>query len=322
MGDDQATELALLDAYSRAVVEGVERASPSVVHIHVSGRRRGGQAEGSGSGFIFAPDGFVLTNSHVVRGAERMEAVLNDGRRCPADIVGDDPDTDLAVVRIHESGLTAARLGNSETLRVGQLAIAIGNPLGFECTVTAGVVSALGRSLRSQSGRLIDNVIQTDAALNPGNSGGPLVTARGEVIGVNTAIILGAQGLCFATPINTAQYVVPRLIRDGRIRRGWLGIGGQNLKVPPHAAHVLGLRAGSGVLVISVEPGSPADRAGFQERDLLVEFDGAPVSSIDDLHRQLTEERIGKSSEIVVVRRSTRLSLRATPQEPASPLNN
>jgi S1-C subfamily serine protease len=202
------------------------------------------------------------------------------------------------------------------------MAIAIGNPLGFQCTVTAGVVSALGRSLRSQSGRLIDNVIQTDAALNPGNSGGPLITSNGEVIGVNTAIILGAQGLCFATPINMAQYVVPRLIRDGRIRRGWLGIGGQNMKVPPHAAHVLGLRAESGVLVISVEPGSPAERAGFQERDLLVEFDGHPVSSIDDLHRQLTDERIGTTAEIVVIRRSERLSLRAVPREPGYPLNN
>ncbi len=312
----------LLDAYSRAVVDAVEKLSPSVVHIQVAGRRHGRESEGSGSGFIFAPDGFVLTNSHVVRGATHMDAVLMDGRRLTADLVGDDPDTDLAVVRVHESGLPPARLGDSEALKVGQLAIAIGNPLGFQCTVTAGVVSALGRSLRSQSGRLIDNVIQTDAALNPGNSGGPLITSRGEVIGVNTAIILGAQGLCFATPINTAQYVVPRLIRDGRIRRGWLGIGGQNMKVPPHAAHVLGLRAESGVLVISVEPGSPAERAGFQDRDLLVEFEGQPISSIDDLHRQLTEERIGKTAEVVVVRHSQRVSLRTVPREPVYPMNN
>ncbi len=322
MSEERASDLALLDAYSRAVVEAVEKLSPSVVHIQVAGRRRGRENEGSGSGFIFAPDGFVLTNSHVVRDATHMTAVLMDGRRLTADLVGDDPDTDLAVVRVHESGLPPARLGDSDSLMVGQLAIAIGNPFGFQCTVTAGVVSALGRSLRSQSGRLIDNVIQTDAALNPGNSGGPLITSRGEVIGVNTAIILGAQGLCFATPINTAQYVVPRLIRDGRIRRGWLGIGGQNMKVPPHAAHVLGLRTESGVLVISVEPGSPAERAGFQDRDLLVEFDGKPISSIDDLHRQLTEERIGKTAEIVVVRHSQRLSLRAVPREPAYPMNN
>ncbi len=322
MSEEHASDLALLDAYSRAVVGAVEKLSPSVVHIQVSSRRRGKENEGSGSGFIFTPDGFVLTNSHVVQGASRMDAVLTDGRRFPAEIVGDDPDTDLAVVRLYESGLPAAPMGNSDSLKVGQVAIAIGNPLGFQCTVTAGVVSALGRSLRSQSGRLIDDVIQTDAALNPGNSGGPLITSRGEVIGVNTAIIMGAQGLCFATPINTAQYVVPRLIRDGRIRRGWLGIGGQNMKVPPHAAHVLGLRAESGVLVISVEPGSPAESAGFRERDLLVEFDGQPVSSIDDLHRQLTEERIGRPAEIVVVRRSERLSLRAVPREPVYAMNN
>ena len=322
MSEDHTSDVALLDAYSRAVVDAVEKLSPSVVHIQVASRRRGKENEGSGSGFIFAPDGFVLTNSHVVRDATHMDAVLMDGRRLAADLIGDDPDTDLAVVRVHESGLPPARLGDSESLKVGQLAIAIGNPLGFQCTVTAGVVSALGRSLRSQSGRLIDNVIQTDAALNPGNSGGPLINSRGEVIGVNTAIILGAQGLCFATPINTAQYVVPRLIRDGRIRRGWLGIGGQNMKVSPHAAHVLGLRAESGVLVISVEAGSPAERAGFQDRDLLVEFDGQPISSIDDLHRQLTEERIGKTAEVVVVRHSQRLSLRPVPREPAYPMNN
>jgi S1-C subfamily serine protease len=322
MRENHAPDLSLLDAYSRAVVEAVEKLSPSVVHIQVSGRRRGRENEGSGSGFLFAPDGFVLTNSHVVREATKMEATLTDGRRFSAELVGDDPDTDLAVVRVYESGLPAARMGNSDSLRVGQIAVAIGNPLGFQCTVTAGVVSALGRSLRSQSGRLIDNVIQTDAALNPGNSGGPLITSHGEVIGVNTAIILGAQGLCFATPINTAQYVVPRLIRDGRIRRGWLGIGGQNMKVAPHAAHVLGLRSAGGVLVISVEPGSPAESAGFRERDLLVEFDGQPVSSVDDLHRQLTEESIGRAAEIVVVRHSERFSLRAVPREPVYPLNN
>jgi S1-C subfamily serine protease len=296
-----------------------------VVHIKVSGRAqptRRRDAEGSGSGFIFAPDGFVLTNSHVVHDAGSMEVILTDGRRYPATLVGDDPDTDLAVIRVHESGLPSVRLGDSGPLRVGQLVIAIGNPLGFQCTATAGVVSGLGRSLRSQSGRLIDNVIQTDAALNPGNSGGPLVTSHGDVIGVNTAIILGAQGLCFATPINTAQYVLPRLIRDGRIRRGWLGIGAQNMKVPPHAAHVLGLRGESGILVTSVEPGSPAERAGIQERDLLVEFEGAPLTSIDDLHRQLTEERVGSPSVLVVIRHSERITLRVVPREPTHPLDN
>jgi S1-C subfamily serine protease len=281
--------------------------------------------QGTGSGFIFAPDGFILTNSHVVHGASSMEAVLADGRRFPAECVGDDPDTDLAVVRVYESGLPAANLGDSSALRVGQLVIAIGNPLGFQYTVTAGVVSALGRSLRSQSGRLIDNVIQTDAALNPGNSGGPLVTSRGEVIGVNTAIILGAQGLCFATPINTAQYVVPRLIRDGRIRRGWLGIGGQNIKIPPHAAHVFGLNAESGVLVTSVERGSPAEKAGLSERDLIVGFAGRQIASIDDLHRALTDESIGARSQVEVIRHSEKLVLQVVPAEPAdsgSALNN
>ncbi len=327
-----ATDIALLDAYSRAVVEGVEKASPAVVHIQVSGPGRPGpgrwnggampEAQGMGSGFIFAPDGFILTNSHVVHGASSMEAILADGRRFQAELVGDDPDTDLAVVRVYESGLPAARLGDSSALRVGQLVMAIGNPLGFQYTVTAGVVSALGRSLRSQSGRLIDNVIQTDAALNPGNSGGPLVTSRGEVIGVNTAIILGAQGLCFATPINTAQYVAPRLIRDGRIRRGWLGIGGQNMRIPPHAAHVLGLKAESGVLVISIERGSPAERAGLNEHDVIVGFAGKVIATIDDLHKALTDDSIGVKSRLEVIRRSEKLSLDAVPSEPGEPLNN
>ncbi len=318
-----------MDAYSRAVVEAVERASPSVVHIQVNGGpgargdlRGRGDAGGTGSGFLFAPDGFVLTNSHVVHGAARIEAILADGRRLPADVVGDDPDTDLAVVRVHESGLPSARMGDSDALRVGQLVVAIGNPLGFQYTVTAGVVSALGRSLRSQSGRLIDNVIQTDAALNPGNSGGPLVDSRGEVIGVNTAIILGAQGLCFATPINTAQYVAPRLIRDGRIRRAWLGIGCQNMRVAPHAAHVLRLGAESGVLAIAVEPGGPAEQAGVRERDLLVELDGKTISSIDDLHRALSGDIIGKTVPLVVIRRSERVRLAVIPREPAAALNN
>jgi len=319
---DRASDLPLLDAYSRAVVEAVERISPSVVHIHVSGAVRGKEWEGSGSGFVFASDGFVLTNSHVVHAPSRLEAVLMDGRRYGADLIGDDPDTDLAVIRIHESGLPAASLGDSDALQVGQLAIAIGNPLGFQATVTAGVVSAVGRSLRSQSGRLIDNVIQTDAALNPGNSGGPLVNSRGEVVGVATAVIIGAQGLCFATPINTAQYVVPRLIRDGRIHRGWLGIAGQNMKIPPHSAHVLGIMGQRGVLVVTVEPGSPAERAGIRELDVVVEIDGRPVGTVDDLHRELTEERIGKATPVTVVRRSERLTLHAIPAEPAYPINN
>jgi S1-C subfamily serine protease len=331
MNGTKTDDTTLLDAYSQAVVEAVEMASPAVVHLKVGGPGDRGESSASGSGFIFTPDGFILTNSHVVRNpreyrgarnGSRLEVTLVDGRRFAADLVGDDPDTDLAVVRAHESGLQAATLGDSEALRVGQIAIAIGNPLGFQCTVTAGVVSALGRSLRSQSGRLIDNVIQTDAALNPGNSGGPLVSSRGEVIGVNTAIILGAQGLCFSTPINTAQYVVPRLIKDGRIRRGWLGIGGQNMKVPPHAAHLLGLHAEAAVRIVSVERGSPADNADIREGDIIVEFDGKSVSSIDDLHRQLDDRSIGTPAEVAVIRRSERILLQAVPRESGDPMHN
>jgi S1-C subfamily serine protease len=320
-----AEDLELLDAYSQAVIQGAATVSPAVVHIEVSGKsqRRAfaglpDERHGTGSGFIFTPDGFILTNSHVVHGAGRIDVSLPDGRRFSADPVGEDPDTDLAVIRVSESGLPAASLGESTSLRVGQLVIAIGNPFGFQYTVTAGVVSALGRSLRSQSGRLIDNVIQTDAALNPGNSGGPLVTFRGEVIGVNTAIILPAQGLCFAIPINTAQYVVPRLIRDGRIRRGYLGIGGQNVPLPPHAVHVLGLKADSGVFVISVEPASPAEKAGMSEKDVIVEMDGNPIASIDDLHKLLTTEKIGAPTSVTVIRRSERLTLSAVPIESGS----
>jgi S1-C subfamily serine protease len=319
MSVPQTTDRDLLDAYSQAVVSGVEKASPAVVHITVTGARRG---EGSGSGFIFTPDGFILTNSHVVHGSVSREVMLPDGRRLAAELVGDDPDTDLAVLRIRDSGLPTVGLGGSETLRVGQLVIAIGNPFGFQHTVTAGVVSALGRSLRSRTGRLIDNVIQTDAALNPGSSGGPLVTPRGEVVGVNTAIIAGAQGLCFATPASRASYVVPRLIRDGRIRRSWLGIGGQDVRIAPHLAHVFGLGAEGGVLVISVEPSSPAERAGVRERDVIVELGGRAIASIDDLHAELTGERIGVPSELAVIRRSDKLRLNVVLVEPGNPIEN
>jgi S1-C subfamily serine protease len=318
------TNTGLLDAYSKAVIDATETVGPAVVHIEVEGRRPSGVREprGSGSGLVFTPDGYVLTNSHVVHGAAKIDVVLADGRRCGADIVGDDPGTDLAIIRISAPELPVARLGDSRDLRVGQLVVAIGNPLGFQWTVTAGVVSALGRSLRSQAGRLIDGVIQTDAALNPGNSGGPLVTPRGEVVGINTAIILGAQGLCFAIPASTALYVAPRLIRDGRIRRGWLGVAGQTVAIPQHAINVFGLRGNGGVIVISVEPGSPAEKAGVKDRDVIVELDGETVSSIDDLQRLLTAERVGRPIDLAVVRRTERLVLRPVPSEYGDPMAN
>lgn len=317
----------LLDAYSRAVTGAAEKVSPSVVNIDVQHRRNGRRAidsrhphetQGAGSGFIFTPDGFILTNSHVVHGATKIEAALADGRRFQADLIGDDPATDLAVVRINAPNLTPlipASLGDSRSVRVGQLAIAIGNPYGFQCTVTAGVISALGRSLRSTAGRLIDSVIQTDAALNPGNSGGPLVTSRGEVIGVNTAVILPAQGICFAIGINTAKFVAGRLIKDGRIRRGSIGVAGQNVPLPRRLVRFHALPVESGILVASIEPDSPAQRAGLKEGDVIVGFAGQPVAGIDDLHRLLVEEQVGMSASLTVIRRAERIALAIVPEE-------
>ena len=303
----------LLDAYSEAVVGAVERVSPSVVKIDVehADRRRGG---GSGSGFVFTTDGFALTNSHVVNGARRIHAVLADGRRVPATLVGDDPDTDLAVVRLQADGVPAAVLGDSSKVRVGQVAIAIGNPLGFHATVTTGVVSALGRSLRAQSGRLIDDVLQTDASLNPGNSGGPLVNSRGEVIGVNTAMILPAQGICFAIAVDLAKFVAMSLIRDGRISRGWLGVGGQNARLRRHLVRRHELPQESGVLVLSVEKSSPAERTGLREGDVIVSLAGRAVEGVDDLHKALTHQSIGTSLPIAVLRNSEMLALEVEPQ--------
>jgi S1-C subfamily serine protease len=307
----RVSDKSLFDAYSQAVIGAVERVSPSVVNIEVT---QNGRRGGSGSGFVFTPDGFVLTNSHVVHGATRVDVTLPDGQKFQADQVGDDPDTDLAVVRITAENLMPAVLGDSSVVRVGQLVVAIGNPYGFQATVTAGVVSALGRSLRSQSGRLIDNVIQTDAALNPGSSGGPLVTTRGEVIGVNTAVILPAQGICFATAINTAKFVAGRLIKEGKIRRGYLGVAGQN--VPVHRRLVRGhnLLVSSGILVVSIEPGSPASKAGLREGDIIVGFAGQAVSDIDVLHRVLADYAAPGPAPLEVLRELEKLVLSVRPE--------
>jgi S1-C subfamily serine protease len=296
----------LLDAYSEAVVAAAERVSPSVVKIEVHHQKRRG---GSGSGFVFTPDGFILTNSHVVHGAENIEVTLSDGQSFKADRVGDDPDTDLAVVRISAPNLIPAALGDSQTIKVGQLVVAIGNPYGFQCTVTSGVISALGRSLRSQSGRLIDNVIQTDAALNPGNSGGPLVTSQGEVIGVNTAAILPAQGICFATAINTAKFVAGRLIKDGKIRRGYIGVAGQNAPLPRRLVRGHNLAVSSGIFVVSVEPNSPAVRAGLKDGDIIVDFNDSPTPDIDALHLLLTDHQPGIRAPLTILRGTERLTL-------------
>src|SRR5262245_8059238 len=279
----------LLDAYSNAVISATERANPSVVNIsvqqHHDDNRRGSDRNprmGTGSGFVLTPDGFILTNSHVVHDAGQIHVTLSDGFRSAADLVGDDPHSDLAVIRVHTSGLTHVTLGDSQAIRVGQLAIAVGNPLGFQCSVTAGVVSALGRSLRSRSGRLMDDIIQTDAALNPGNSGGPLVNSRGEVIGVNTAMILPAQGICFAIAGNTAKLVSAQLIAYGKVRRSYIGVAGQNVTLPRWLVVQQDLLQTSAVMVMGVEAQGPAERAGLAEGDLIIAFDDIPVMSMDD----------------------------------------
>jgi S1-C subfamily serine protease len=304
---------ALLDAYSKAVVQASEAVGPSVVNIEV--RRRDGQRQGSGSGFIFTPDGFVLTNSHVVHGAARLEVLLADGRRPDAHLVGDDPDTDLAVLRIYAPQLRPAKLGESKNTRVGQLAIAIGNPYGFQCTVTAGVVSALGRSFRANTGRLIDDILQTDAALNPGNSGGPLVNSKGEVIGVNTAVILPAQGICFAIGVDTAKHVAAWLMKDGKIRRSYIGVGGQNVPLHRRLVRFHHLGTSGGVLAISVAAGGPAAEAGLREGDVMVEFNGQPLPTIDALHKLLTGDQIGLESTLTILRGTEKLALKIRPAE-------
>lgn len=311
----------LFDAYSRAVVSASEKVSPSVVKIEVEqktrkvkGREYPGQG-GNGSGFIFTPDGFILTNGHVVHSANRINVVMQDGGSYEADLIGEDPDTDLAVVRINAPNILSVALGTSSELKVGQLAIAIGNPYGFQSTVTAGVISALGRSLRAKSGRLIDDVIQTDAALNPGNSGGPLVDSRGIVVGVNTAAILSAQGLCFAIAIDTAKFVASRLIRYGKVRRSYIGMAGQNVSVARRIAHYYDLPNKNGIQVISMDQDSPAMSAGLKEGDIIVSFAGQRVDGIDELHRLLTEEKVGTRHPVVIIRRNERLELGIIPFE-------
>ncbi len=320
----------LLDAYSSAVVNAVERVAPSVVKIDVANKRNGSDApagrsrwrrseQGSGSGFVFTPDGLILTNSHVVHGRGSISVLFADGQTHEGDIVGDDPDTDLAVIRVGATHLPSVRFANSKALRVGQIAIAIGNPYGFQATVTTGVVSALGRSLRAQTGRLIDDLIQTDAALNPGNSGGPLASTRGDIIGVNTAMILPAQGICFAIGSNTAQFVASRLIRDGRIVRGYLGIAGQNTPLPTPLARRLGLATASGVQtsgiqVMNIEPNGPTDHTTLKEGDIIVGFATQPITGIDDLHRVLAEDCIDRKTQLSVLRGQQLVQVDVTPR--------
>ena len=338
---DRREDAALFDAYSRAVMGASEAVSPAVAHIVVTGAkdqaatdresteivprdRPGGRRRsdsprpspgGSGSGFVFTPDGFVLTNSHVVHGAGKIDVALSDGRKLAAELIGDDPETDLAVVRIDAPGLIPATLGDSASLRVGQLVVAIGNPYGFAYTVTAGVVSALGRSFRSDSGRLIDNIIQTDAALNPGNSGGPLADGRGRVVGVNTAVILPAQGLCFAIPSNTAAFVASQLMRFGQVKRSVIGLGGQDVPLQRRVVRFFDLPVETGVLVVAIEPTGPAARAGLAEGDVILAFDNHAVARIDDLHRLLTESRVGIECPITILRGTERLTLRIEPAD-------
>jgi S1-C subfamily serine protease len=326
----ESGDAGLLDSYSRAVTAAVERVSPSVVNVEVhqslrptGGRTRSGEPRsgeprerrGGGSGFVFTPDGLILTNSHVVHDATRIEVTLADGRRTPAHTIGDDPATDLAVIRIDASGLQAVPLGDSQQLRPGQMAIAIGNPYGFQSTVTAGVISALGRSLRSYSGRLIEDVIQTDAALNPGNSGGPLVDSRGQVIGVNTATILPAQGICFAIGINTAKFVASRLLRDGRIRRSYIGVSAQTVPIHRRVVRFYGLGRETGVVVVGIEDRSPARTAGLREGDVIVALDEIPVAGVDDLHRLLTDAQVGARCVLTVIRHTEKLVLPIFPEE-------
>ena len=305
-----AHEQSLLDAYSRTVTGAVGRVAPAVVNVEIG--------HGSGSGFVFTPDGLILTNSHVVGGASSVNITMLDGRRLQADVVGDDPHTDLAIVRVSAYGLDAVTFGDSGTLMPGQLVIAIGNPFGFQHTVTAGVVSALGRGLRARTGRLMENLIQTDAALNPGNSGGPLVTGDAAVVGVNTAVIRGGQGIAFAVPINTARSVVSALLRDGRVRRAVLGVSAQTTPLPRRVVHEHALAVARGVVISEVQDGSPADQAGLRPGDIVIDFGGIPIDDIDALHRQLTEERINVAVPVRILRQGAPRRVIVVPVEPVA----
>jgi S1-C subfamily serine protease len=313
----------ILDAYSRAVIGAAEKLSPSVVNVEVvhkinrgsSRLNAGREARGCGSGFIFTPDGFIITNSHVVRNASNIEVTLSDGRKLPVKVIGDDPYTDLAVIKADANDLIPVSFGDSKSIKAGQLVIAIGNPYGFQCTITTGVVSALGRSLRTDSGRLVDGIIQTDAALNPGNSGGPLVTSRGDVIGVNTAIIYPAQGICFAIPSHIARFVAEKLIKDGRIRRSCIGIAGFDLSADSHLIKSWDLSVNKGVLVIHVGDNSPAEKCGLTKGDVIVAFGDQEIANGDDLHRMLTEDKIDQELTLTVMRGSMKVLLEVRPAE-------
>lgn len=303
-----------MDTYSTSVIKAAEAVSSAVVNIEIYRKIQSEERRaGAGSGFIFTPDGFILTNSHVVHAASRIHVMLQDGRAFDAQLVGEDPHTDIAVIRIDGYQLPTAKIGDSKNLKVGQLVVAVGNPYGFQYTVTAGVVSALARSFRSQSGRLIDDMIQTDASLNPGNSGGPLVNSDGEVIGVNTAVIMPAQGLCFAVPSNTALFVLTQLLQHGRVKRSILGLGANTIQLHRRLVRFHKLKSDSAVVVVMAEENGPAKTAGLQEGDVIVQFDETPISGVDDLHRVLTEERVGMISKLDIIRRTEKKSLTIIP---------
>jgi S1-C subfamily serine protease len=326
-GDDASTESkpdpdsgaddALLDAYSASVTSAVARVAPAVAHLRIMDKRRGmrGDRAGSGSGFLITPDGYLITNSHVAGGAASIEVTLSDGRAASAEVVGDDPDSDLAVLKVAAADLAWCRFGDSRKVRVGQIAVAIGSPYGFQHTVTAGIVSGLGRSMRARTGRLLDNVLQTDAALNPGNSGGPLVDARGEVIGVNTAVVAAAQGICFAIASAAAERVAVVLIREGRVRRAWLGVGGETVPLARRIVRHFALARESGVRIDLVEPSSPATAAGLARGDIIVALDATPIGDVDDLQRALGADAIDRRAAFRVLRGDALVTLEAIPGE-------